>query len=341
MDKKEQNSAKPAGVVNTPANFMPRIIWGAVILVVLVAFFALRIVCPYVFDILLAALMIICALEVENILHKMNRPTHTVIVAMYPILCFLTIMMVAFSTANMAMAIIAMVLLLLILGVIIFSIPMIFHGYGLKSKARDEYAGSLAAYSFSKTINTLFVCLWPTFLFSFAFMLNHYVDLSSSSLITAYATPQMGVDFGLLGLVMLFATTMLADTCAMLTGRFIGGPKISITKLGPGKSWTGLIGGIAGACIASMIVFFIFNSFYGYNTMFSSNGINVGTFLLAGLFAGIFNMSGDIFSSFFKRRAVVKDFSQLIPGHGGVMDRCNGLLVNSVFIFVFFIIIFG
>ena len=343
MGKKEESNENKSvsATINTPANFGPRVLWGAIILAVIVAFFALRILSAYVFDVLIAALMVACALEVENVLHKMNRPTHTVIVALYPILCFLITLLVANSEANAGICVLSMVLAILVLGVIIFAFPLIFAKLGRKQKDRDEYKGSLISYSFTKAINTMFVCLWPSFFFAFAFMINHYDGVSLSSVVNAYSTAEMGVNFGLLGLVLLFATTMFADTCAMLAGRFIGGPKISLAKLGPGKSWTGLIGGIVGACIASIIVYFIFNAFYGYSTLFASLGINVGIFLLGGLFCGIFNMAGDIFSSFFKRRAVVKDFSQLIPGHGGIMDRCNGLLVNSVFVFIFFIILFG
>lgn len=332
---------KEGKVVNTPANFLPRILWGGIILVALVAFFALRILSVYVFDVFLAALIIICALEVENVLHKMNRPTHTVAVALYPILCFAIVAIAANTALNAGIAILLMILALVTLGVLIFAVTLIFAKYGKAAKKRDGFEGSLLVYSFTKTINTMFVCLWPTLFFSFAFMINHYNLLSSSTYIAAFCNPEMGVDFGLLGLVFLFATTMFADTCAMLTGRFLGGPKISLTKLGPGKSWTGLVGGILGACIAGLLVFLVFNAFYGYNTLFSSLHYDIWTFLAGGLMAGVFNMAGDVFSSFFKRRAVVKDFSQLIPGHGGVMDRCNGLLVNSVFVFVFFIILFG
>lgn len=328
-------------VTNTPANFLPRIIWGGIILVVLVAFFALRLLSEYVFDVFLAALIIVSALEVENVLHKMNRPTHTVAVALYPILCFAGIIISANTGLNAGFALLILVLTMLVLGILLFAFPLIFVKYGNKAKERDGFEGSLLYYSFSRTINTLFVCLWPTLFFSFAFILNHYNALSDSSYITAFCTAEMGVDFGLFALIFLFATTMTADTCAMLSGRFIGGPKISLSKLGPGKSWTGLAGGIIGACLMGMIIYFIFNAFHGYNVLFSSLNYNAGTFLLGGLFCGIFNMAGDIFSSFFKRRAVIKDFSQLIPGHGGIMDRCNGLLMNSVFVFVFFIILFG
>ena len=326
-------------VTNTPANFLPRIIWGTVILVVLVGFFGLRILSEYVFDVLIACLMVMCAIEVENLLHKMDRPTHYVAVALYPILIFICTIIAVNLGLNYAHLILLNVAILVVMALLLFALPLIFHSWGMRAKARDNFEGSMTYYAFSKTLNTMFVCLWPTFLMSFMFILNHFSSLSMSGVAEIYVNS--GADLGLLALVLLFATSMFADTFAMLTGRFIGGPKISLTKLGPGKSWFGLIGGIIGACIASVIVFAIFNAFSAYNGLFVSLNYSIWTFLLGGLFCGIFTMGGDLFSSLFKRRAVVKDYSHLIPGHGGIMDRCNGLLVNAVFVFVFFIILFG
>ena len=325
-------------VTNTPANFLPRILWGAVILIVLVGFLGLRILSEYVFDVLIACLMVMCAIEVENLLHKMDRPTHYVAVALYPILIFICTIISAESGLNYAYLILLNVAILVVMALLLFALPLIFSKWGMRAKARDNFDGSLAYYAFQKTMNTVFVCLWPTFLMSFMFILNHFNSLDISGVAETYANS--GADIGLMALVLMFATSMFADTFAMLTGRFVGGPKISLTKLGPGKSYAGLIGGIIGACIASVIVFAIFNAFDIYSNLFNSFNYTIWTFLLGGLFCGIFTMGGDLFSSFFKRKAVVKDYSNLIPGHGGIMDRCNGLLVNAVLVFTFFIILF-
>lgn len=324
--------------LNTPAKWWPRIISGAIMLVVLVGCFFLRELSEYVFDLLIGVIMVFCAFEVENLLHKMDRPTWTTPVGLYPILCFMMIIISANSGLNFYHFILINLAVLVVFFVVLFAFPLMFSKWGNRSKVRDGYSSSLCYYSFTKSMNTIFVCLWPTFLFSFAFIINHFSEMSISNVASLYAST--GVDFGLLGLVLLFTTSMFADTFAMLTGRFIKGPKINLEKLGPGKSWTGLFGGIIGSMIASVIVFAIFNAFGAYAELFAALDINVWAFLLGGLFCGLFNMGGDLFSSLFKRRAVVKDFSQIIPGHGGVMDRCNGLLVNAVFVFVFFIILF-
>ncbi len=325
-------------VANTPAKWWPRIISGAIILVVLVGFFFLRELSVYTFDLLIAVIMMFCAFEVDNLLHKMDRPTWATVVGLYPILSFASIIVTVNTSLNFYHFIIINLALLVILFVVMFALPLMFQKWGTMYKVEEGFGGSLVYYSYSKAVNTIFVCLWPTFLLSFAFAINHFGQISFSNVAETFEN--MGADFGLMGLVLLFVTTMFADTFAMLFGRFLKGPKISITKLGPGKSWTGLIGGIIGAIIAGLILFYIFNAFSAYNQLFATLDISVWTFILGGFFCGIFNMGGDLFSSLFKRRAVVKDYSQIIPGHGGVMDRYNGLILNSVFVFIFFIILF-
>lgn len=324
---------------STPAKWWPRIISGAVILAVLVGCFFLRELSEYVFDLLIGTIMIICAYEVENLLHKMDRPTWSVCVGFFPVLSFMMIIIATNVGLNFYHFILINLGILVIMFLVMFALPLIFGKWGNKRKVEDGYSSSTVFYSVSKAMNTIFVCLWPTFFLSFAFILNHFGQMDFANGVTSYYSTS-GVDFGLLALIMLFVTSMFADTFAMLTGRLLKGPKVNLEKLGPGKSWSGLIGGVVGATIASLIIFTIFDSIPVYNQMFSALNISVWVFLIGGIFSGVFNMCGDLFSSLFKRRAVVKDFSQIIPGHGGVMDRCNGLLANAIFVFIFFIILF-
>ena len=99
--------------------------------------------------------------------------------------------------------------------------------------------------------------------------------------------------------------------------------------------------GIIGAGLAGMLTYAVFTLFANYSSLFGLLNLNVWYFLLIGLVCGLFNMLGDTFSSYFKRRAVVKDFSNLIPGHGGVMDRINGLVVNSFCVFAILLVLFA
>ena len=322
----------------SPANWKARIISGSIILVALVCVFGLRMLSEYVFDMLIGIAAIFSAFEVENLLHKMDRPTWTGGIGIFPIVCFVSLIITIQSSWNFYYYILLVFCFLIFMFLILLLLPVMFSTWGNKCRIKDEYASSLKYYSFTKAINTVFVCLWPTFLMSFAFLINHFGGLGIAN--TELYSNSFDVDLGFLGLIILIATTVCADVCAMLAGRFIGGPKISLTKLGPGKSWVGLFSGILGAMIGACIVFAIFNSIDAYNQMFASIGISFWSFLVGGLFCGIFTMLGDIFSSFFKRRAGVKDFSDLIPGHGGVMDRCNGLTLNAVMVFILLMILF-
>ncbi len=109
-----------------------------------------------------------------------------------------------------------------------------------------------------------------------------------------------------------FAIVWSADMCAYFAGRAIGGPRLA-PRLSPKKTWAGLIGAIAGAMIISAIFAF-------------SLGLN--TVVLVGLAALLtcVEQLGDIFESAMKRRYGVKDSGNFIPGHGGVLDRVDGLL---------------
>jgi len=341
MNLENETEKQPQPVPsNNNASLHARLLPAVVIIAILIGFFCLRELTNYAFDVLIGCLMILGALEVENLLRKMDRPTILFVVGGYPILSFILTIVAVNLGFNILDYLLTTLIALLSIFILMFAIPMIFTKSTSKAMARDEYHGKMVVYSMSKSLNTIFVCIWPCLLFSFAFIINHFAGLqvALNSYIVAY---QSTTDVGLLGLLLLFVTTMFADTCAMFIGKLIKTPKISLTKLGPGKSWSGLIGGILGASIGAILLFVIFNSFTSYNSLFSAIGINVWSFMLAGLFCGGMSMLGDILASLFKRRAVVKDFSQLIPGHGGIMDRINGLIFNSVAVYTVLCILFA
>jgi phosphatidate cytidylyltransferase len=128
---------------------------------------------------------------------------------------------------------------------------------------------------------------------------------------------------------------ILTDTCAYFTGRSIGGPKIA-PKISPSKTWAGLGGGMAGAALWAVLV----TIFFGYalsglggagpslTRAVSGKAVVVATLL--GAVLAVAAQAGDFFESWLKRKAGVKDSSRLIPGHGGVFDRIDGLLPVAI-----------
>jgi phosphatidate cytidylyltransferase len=128
---------------------------------------------------------------------------------------------------------------------------------------------------------------------------------------------------------------ILTDTCAYFAGRAIGGPKIA-PKISPSKTWAGLAGGMTGAALWLVVVVAI----VGYalsgldggarSVAEAISGRSVALALAIGGGLAIAAQAGDFFESWLKRRAGVKDSSRLIPGHGGVFDRVDGLLPVAI-----------
>lgn len=106
------------------------------------------------------------------------------------------------------------------------------------------------------------------------------------------------------------------DVGAYALGRALGGPKIA-PKISPSKTWAGLFGGILGA---SLVSGFVAGSLEGFAAT------SVPDLLLAGTFIAVVAQAGDFFESWMKRKAGVKDSGKLLPGHGGLFDRVDGLM---------------
>ena len=125
---------------------------------------------------------------------------------------------------------------------------------------------------------------------------------------------------GLVAILFLFATVWATDVAAYFTGRSLGGPRLA-RSISPDKTWSGAIGGAIGGVACGSIVAAIAGS-AGY-----------GLFVVAVLLS-IVSQVGDLFESGVKRTAGVKDSGNLIPGHGGVMDRVDGLVAAAMALYV-------
>ncbi|MCX8997627.1 phosphatidate cytidylyltransferase [Rhizobiaceae bacterium BDR2-2] len=126
---------------------------------------------------------------------------------------------------------------------------------------------------------------------------------------------------GLAAMLFVFALVWATDILAYFVGRAIGGPKLA-PRISPGKTWSGAVGGTISAVIAGCAVALLL-------TDASPIWIVPAAFILS-----VASQAGDLFESFIKRRFGVKDSSRLIPGHGGVMDRVDGLVVACFAAFV-------
>lgn len=140
-----------------------------------------------------------------------------------------------------------------------------------------------------------------------------YVALPAIALILLRQQPGQGLTIALWTLAIVWAT----DIGAYFAGRAIGGPKLA-PKVSPNKTWAGLIGGMAAALLIG-------------SGIASWAGLS-WPYMIAGAPLAVAAQIGDLFESWLKRRSGVKDSGRLLPGHGGVLDRLDGLVPVAVLV---------
>lgn len=140
-----------------------------------------------------------------------------------------------------------------------------------------------------------------------------YAGLPAIALIWIRSTPSYGFEAALFILLAVWA----ADTGAYLAGRLVGGPKL-MPKVSPNKTWSGLAGAITGAMLV------------GAGFVVATPGVGGWRPVATAAALAIISQVGDLMESALKRWHGVKDASGLIPGHGGFMDRVDGLIFAAI-----------
>lgn len=129
---------------------------------------------------------------------------------------------------------------------------------------------------------------------------------------------------GRVSVLSVVGVVVFTDIGAYFSGRTFGGPKIA-PRISPSKTWAGLLGGMVAAAVWGLIALHLFARAVDA-TEFAQVGINQLNAALSAATLAVVAQSGDFFESWLKRQAGAKDSSNLIPGHGGVFDRVDGLI---------------
>ena len=129
----------------------------------------------------------------------------------------------------------------------------------------------------------------------------------------------------MLAVLWLLLSVWSCDIGAFISGRSIGGPKLA-PRISPNKTWAGLLGGILAAVVASVLL-----------ALISGSG-SIVLFAIHGALLALISQCGDLAESSLKRRFDVKDSGNLIPGHGGILDRVDGVLFAAPALVLFFVV---
>ena len=133
-----------------------------------------------------------------------------------------------------------------------------------------------------------------------------------------------------------FAVPLFGDMMALFVGSAVGGKKLC-PPVSPKKTVSGSIGGLAGSVLAAMAV-------YGMSLLFCNEPTLAKLpvwwhYLLLGITGGAVGQIGDLFASLVKRHSGIKDFSNLFPGHGGMLDRLDSVLFMAVLMYCYLLFI--
>ena len=169
-------------------------------------------------------------------------------------------------------------------------------------------------YELKDLLATIFILIYPLSMFSIFFIVNHS-------------------QYGMLGIFLALFIPVMSDTMAYFTGITFKGKKLC-PEISPKKTISGAIGGLSGGIIGAMLVYVLFDvtglfvNFNNVGIMHLSDSLLASAFiyLAIGLVGGVLSEVGDLGASWIKRKAGIKDFGKIFPGHGGMMDRLDSIL---------------
>ena len=150
---------------------------------------------------------------------------------------------------------------------------------------------------------------------------------------------QTGPQMGMFYMLLIFGSAWWADSGAYFVGTFLGKHKLC-PRISPKKTVEGLIGGIVTAVIGNVLVCLVFQAFCNWvvpwGDIKNAVTISIPAVALVTPFATLLGVLGDLSASVIKRQYGIKDFGNIMPGHGGAMDRFDSVLfISPLFYFIF------
>ncbi len=150
-------------------------------------------------------------------------------------------------------------------------------------------------------------------------------------LLTLYSCYLLRENFGYAVTLLFIVLVWTSDIGAYFFGKFIGGAKM-VPSISPNKTWAGMIGAALSPAIIIVLWIFIAHNFSPYGLVEELPSYVI--LAISGAFIGVFGQAGDLLISFAKRQANIKDTGDLIPGHGGLLDRIDAMLMAAPFFLI-------
>ena len=292
-----------------------RLISGSVYVAILVAFFCLKVCLPapygdFAFDALIYAFALLGAYEMLRAVKDKTTKIERILTLAY---AAITIPVCAVCEYAEGKGFFAATICFFVLALALFSLLVAAH-----ETATLESVGL-----------SLFSAFYPVFLLTFLVLCNHETGIARFA--------RFGFDSRLM-ILLIFIISPCADSIAYVFGmcfrKYL--PKKMAPKLSPNKTIIGGIGGLVGGMLGALILYFIYGATAGsYDKM----AVVLPMFLLIGLGTAIATAFGDLVESAIKRKIGIKDMGNIMPGHGGALDRMDSVLFAAIVVYAAFIAI--
>ncbi len=314
-----------------------RVYSSIAVVITLALLFVLKIfVSDYFFDVLFATLSCLAAFEMSKMLTKMGRFNFVYVEILFPVLMFAANLLGAHFAALygdfwwILYTFLIDVGLMIFVSACLFLYQLIFRKKTLNEiEVRDIKNISVVRFAFKKTINSLIGFAYPAFFFLFFVFLNHFNVLPLRKL------DGLTSNFSVFILLTALLIPIFTDTFAMLTGSLIGGKKLC-PKISPNKTIAGAVGGVVWCVLFSTCFYLICGCIESFEPLMKI--LPIWLYLIIVFIGSIVAQLGDIFESFIKRRAGVKDSGKFLPGQGGCMDRIDSHTLVAPYILIAFLI---
>lgn len=307
-----------------------RLLTGSIILLVTAMFVLSRIFTAYAMDLFVGVLAIMGCIEVTRVLERKKMYTNIIFVGSFPAILYLAMYLGIIKERNWSYFLLYFIVILLVLFVVNFLYTLIFRKNTAKEKEKYQIEDMPnAKYGLIKCMNSTCVMIYPALFFVSMFFINHYFEFAFVEEFTRSSTTLIIMFF----LTFTFAVTMITDSMALVVGRTLKGPKLC-PLISPNKTISGAVGGFVFGALGGLLTYYLFSLNNVFSTAISHFGFTWWKILIVAGITSIIGQIGDIVASALKRSARVKDYGTIFPGHGGVMDRVDGLIFNSVAVLI-------
>lgn len=309
-----------------------------IVLVMVLAFVLKMLVSSYFFDALILVVVCFAAFETSRLFTKMGKFNYTYLAIIFPMILMASNLLGINFDSSIGLV---YTLLIDIALIVIFFAGAFVYGLSTHKKSRNEMRirkidkrVTLSRYAFNKAFNTGVTFIYPSFVLMLMTILNHLDDLTS----TFPGAAKFGGYASFVALLLMVLIPIFTDTFAYLTGGLIRGKKLA-PSISPNKHISGAVCGTVLCVLFCICTYLVLNAITPIYTAFANANFQLWHVVLISFFGSILSQIGDLFESFLKRKAEVKDSGKLFPGHGGMLDRFDSYTFVAPYLLIAFVIV--